>query len=104
MGQDLMENWKMSVDGYTLMHEHVTIDLSGVKNDQDCHLDCYEETVKEFKKLYACGVRNIVEVTNIGMGRNIQYIQNVEKETGIHIINSNFPHQKWDSHLEKSIL
>ena len=70
------------------MHEHVTIDLSGVKNDQDCHLDCYEETVKEFKQLYEYGVRNIVEVTNIGMGRDIAYIQNVEKETGINILKS----------------
>ena len=63
----------MLKEGYTLMHEHVTIDLSGVKNDQDCHLDCYEETVKEFKQLYEYGVRNIVEVTNIGMGRDIAY-------------------------------
>lgn len=78
----------MLKDGYTLMHEHVTIDLSGVKKDQDCHLDCYEETVKEFRKLYEHGVRNIVEVTNIGMGRDIAYIQNVEKETGIQILKS----------------
>lgn len=57
------------IDGYTYMHEHMTIDLSGVKKDEDCHLDCYEETVKELKKLYHYGVRNIVEVSNIGMGR-----------------------------------
>ena len=35
------------IDGYTYMHEHMTIDLSGVKKDEDCHLDCYEETVKD---------------------------------------------------------
>ena len=40
-------------DGYTLMHEHVTINLSGVKKDEDCRLNCFEETVKEFKGLYA---------------------------------------------------
>lgn len=78
----------MLKDGYTLMHEHVTIDLSGVKKDEDCHLDCYGETVKEFKKLYEYGVRNVVEVTNIGMGRDIAYIQRVEKETGINIVKS----------------
>ena len=39
-------------DGYTLMHEHVTINLSGVKKDEDCRLNCFEETVKEFKGLY----------------------------------------------------
>ena len=59
------------IDGYTLMHEHVTIDLSSVKKDEDCRLDCFEETVKEFKSLYGYGVRNILEVTNLGMGRNV---------------------------------
>ena len=49
-------------DGYTLMHEHVTINLSGVKKDEDCRLNCFEETVKEFKGLYGYGVRNILEV------------------------------------------
>lgn len=75
-------------DGYTLMHEHMTIDLSHIKKDDDCRLDCFDETVKELKKLYANGVRNIVEVTNIGMGRNIPYIEAIEKETGIQIIKS----------------
>lgn len=75
-------------EGYTLMHEHITIDLSSVKNDTDCILDCYEETVKELKQLYQFGVRNIVDVTNIGMGRNTEYVDKVEKDTGIHIIRS----------------
>ena len=76
------------MNGYTLMHEHITIDLSGVKKDTDCQLDCYAETVKEFKKLYEYGVRRIVDVTNDGMGRNPDYVQNVEKETGISIVHS----------------
>ncbi len=74
------------IDGYTLMHEHVTIDLSGVKKDEDCRLDCFEETVKEFKSLYGYGVRNILEVTNLGMGRNVEYIKRVSEQTGINII------------------
>lgn len=72
--------------GYTLMHEHVTIDLSGVKGDPDCRLDCFEETVREFEQLYEYGVRNILEVTNIGMGRNVDYIRRVEEASGIHMI------------------
>lgn len=73
-------------DGYTLMHEHITIDLSGVKKDQDCRLDCFDETVKELKQLYGYGVRNILEVTNIGMGRDVDYIRRVGEATGINII------------------
>lgn len=76
------------MNGYTLMHEHTTIDLSGIKKDTDCQLDCYEETVKEFKKLYEYGVRTIVDVTADGMGRNVPYVLNVEKETGIRIVQS----------------
>lgn len=76
------------MNGYTLMHEHTTIDLSGVKKDMDCRLDCYEETVKEFKKLYEYGVRRVVDVTADGMGRNVPYVENVEKETGIRIVKS----------------
>lgn len=74
--------------GYTLMHEHVTLDLSGVKKDDDCNLRCFDETVKEFKELYKHGVRNILELTNIGMGRDIDYINKVAKESGINIIKS----------------
>ena len=76
----------MLADGYTLMHEHIHIDLSKVKNNADCRLDCREETVAELKKLYAKGVRNITEVTNIGMGRDVRYVASVACETGINIL------------------
>ena len=74
------------VKGYTLMHEHITIDLSGVKNDMDCRLDCYDETLEEFKQLYLHGVRNIVDVTNRGMGLNRSYVEKIALESGINII------------------
>ncbi|MGE7203777.1 phosphotriesterase family protein [Bacillus haynesii] len=76
----------MLKDGMTYMHEHITIDLSVVKNNEDCKLDVFPETVREFKSLYEKGVRNIVDVTNIGMGRNITYVQKVAEETGINIV------------------
>ncbi len=74
--------------GYTLMHEHTTIDLSGVKKDMDCCLDCYEETAEEYRWLYEVGVRRIVDVTNDGMGRNPAYVSRMEKETGLQIVQS----------------
>ena len=76
------------MNGYTLMHEHTTIDLSGVKKDTDCQLDCFEETLKEYKKLYDHGVRTIVDVTNDGMGRNTAYVCEIENKTGIRIVQS----------------
>ena len=76
----------MLKDGYTLMHEHIFIDLSGVKKLDDCRLDCKDETIEEFKELYKNGVRNITEVTNIGMGRDINYIREVSEKSGINVI------------------
>lgn len=72
--------------GYTLMHEHITIDLSGIKNDEDCRLDCFEESQNELCRLYELGVRRILDVTNIGMGRNSNYCRRMEESTGIQIL------------------
>lgn len=74
--------------GITYMHEHTTIDLSRIKNIDDTNLNCFEETVAEFKTLYSKGVRNIVDVTNLDMKRNPLYVQRVAEESGINIIHS----------------
>ena len=76
------------MNGYTMMHEHTTIDLSGVKKDLDCQMNLYEETKKEYRNLYELGVRRIVDVTNDGMGRNPGYVCKMAEETGIHIVQS----------------
>lgn len=74
------------VDGITYMHEHTTIDLSRLKGIDDTNLNCFDQTVEEFKKLYSKGVRNIVDVTNMDMKRNPRYVQEVAKLTGMNII------------------
>lgn len=76
----------MLLAGYTLMHEHVTIDLSGVKKDDDCRLDEKEKTIEEFRALKELGVHNILEVTNLGMGRNAAYIRDVAQASGMNIL------------------
>lgn len=73
-------------EGVTYMHEHTTIDLSRLKKIDDTNLNCYDETVAEYKKMYSKGVRNIVDVTNLDMCRNPLYVQRVAKETGINIV------------------
>lgn len=74
--------------GYTMMHEHITIDLSAVKGDLDCRLDCMEETICELRALKKLGVGNLLDVTNRGMGRNPEYVREVEQQTGIRVIQS----------------
>jgi len=76
------------LNGITYAHEHITIDLSGPKKDDDCKLDSIFETIKELKELKLKGVSNIIDVTNRGMGRNIKYLTKVKEETGINILSS----------------
>lgn len=73
-------------EGITYIHEHITIDLSGPKKDLDCRLDTMKETTKELKELKERGVSNIVDVTNRGMGRNVEYAIKVQEEAGVNII------------------
>jgi phosphotriesterase-related protein len=69
-------------------HEHTTIDLSGVKKDNDCNLNNKSQTIKEFKELASKGVTTIIDVTNRGMGRNIEYVKDVSGEADINILNA----------------
>lgn len=67
-------------------HEHITIDLSGVKKDKDCFLNNKNQTIEEFKDLKSRGVSTIIDVTNRGMGRNTEYVLEVMSETGLNIL------------------
>lgn len=78
----------MLKEGITLMHEHTRIDLSRIKGDDDTNLNCKEATIKEFSELFDYGVRNIVDVTNMGMGRDPEYVREVAEKSGINIIQS----------------
>ena len=72
--------------GITYAHEHIPIDRSEVIEDEDALLDSQGLVIKELKELYKKGVRNIVEATCRGIGRNVAYAQKVAAETGINIV------------------
>ena len=72
--------------GITYAHEHIPIDRSEVIEDEDALLDSQGLVIKELKELYNKGVRNIVEATCRGIGRNVVYAQKVATETGINIV------------------
>lgn len=72
--------------GYTWVHEHLHIDLSGFKNNPDCRLDQYDLICQEMKDLRALGVSNIIEMTNRYMGRNPQFMLDLMRETGINVV------------------
>ncbi|KAA0540910.1 phosphotriesterase-related protein [Citrobacter freundii] len=74
--------------GYTWVHEHLHIDLSGFKNNLDCRLDQYDLICQEMKDLRALGVSNIIEMTNRYMGRNPQFMLDLMRDTGINVMAS----------------
>ncbi len=67
-------------------HEHITVDLSGPKCDVDCNLNDMDGTVEELRQLKMLGVTHIIDVTNRGMGRNVDYCRQVSEKTGIEIL------------------
>lgn len=74
--------------GRTYIHEHLSIDLSKQKNDDDARFDNYDEIIGELKVLKSKGICSLVEVTNRGMGRDVEIIKKIAKESGLQVIAS----------------
>jgi phosphotriesterase-related protein len=84
----MAEQPRLDASGYTYAHEHLCLDLSAFKQDDDCRLDQYDLICAEMKSLYALGVRNLIEVTNRYMGRNPPFMLEIMQESGINVIAS----------------
>lgn len=74
--------------GYTLGHEHIIIDLTKVRKDVDSKLDDRDLMTKELILSKKAKVSSIIEVTNIGMGRDVKKLKEISERTGINIIAS----------------
>jgi phosphotriesterase-related protein len=68
------------------MHEHLRIDLSKEKGDDDCLLDSFDLIRDELKALAARGLARIVDMSCGGMGRDYAYLDRMEEETGIELV------------------
>lgn len=72
--------------GICAAHEHLLIDLSKVKNDPDAILNNETDMQEEMMHFYHAGGRSMVELTNEGMGRNVEKLKWLSEQTGIHIV------------------
>lgn len=72
--------------GICAAHEHLSIDLSRIKNDPDTILDDEQGVLEELNYFKNAGGQSIVELTNDGMGRDVQKLKRLSEKTGIHII------------------
>jgi predicted metal-dependent phosphotriesterase family hydrolase len=72
--------------GVTYCHEHIIMDLSGIRKETDSVLSDLSEMVMELRLAGDLGVKSIVEVTNIGMGRNVILLQKAARQVNMNII------------------
>ncbi|SFV06224.1 phosphotriesterase family protein [Alicyclobacillus macrosporangiidus] len=70
----------------TMIHEHITFDLSHVRKETDSVLSDSPELVRELEMPKVYGCNTFVEVTNRGMGRNVLMLAELARRLGVHIV------------------
>jgi len=93
--------------GMTMIHEHLIFDLTGVRKDEDSRLR-EADVIEEVMQLRQSGCGLMVEVTNIGMGRNPLGLLSISRRTGMDIVAStgfykevHYPSYVFDSEAER---
>ena len=74
--------------GRTLCHEHVIINLSTIREDNDSELNDINLMANELTLCKKLGMDSLIEVTNIGMGRNVEKLKEISKKSNMNIIAS----------------
>jgi phosphotriesterase-related protein len=75
--------------GFTLMHEHVFVLTDGLNETFPAVWDEEKrvgEAVKQLNEAYDAGVRTIVDLTVMGLGRNVSRIKRIAEQTRLQII------------------
>ena len=76
--------------GFTLSHEHVPVSSAGIQQVYPEFIDRQggvEQGVVELKRAYdEGGVRSIMDVTTLDLGRDIRAMEQASRESGVHII------------------
>ncbi|WP_035709701.1 phosphotriesterase family protein [Salibacterium aidingense] len=72
--------------GQTMIHEHVILDLSHIRQDKDPILSDDAMMNEEINRLMQAGCGGIVEVTNRGMGRDVESLYQVSAKNKVPIV------------------
>jgi phosphotriesterase-related protein len=75
--------------GFTLMHEHVLITSAGLKDVYPGLIPrelAIKEGTRRLKEVKAEGVKTIVDLTTMDLGRDVTVIQDVARASGVNII------------------
>ena len=75
--------------GFTLSHEHVIVSSAGIQYvypefiDRAGSIEC---GIADLGEAYSEGLRTIIDVTTIDLGRDIRMLEQVSRESGVNII------------------
>ena len=75
--------------GFTLSHEHVLTASAGIQQTFPEFIDrqgTIEAGVTQLRQVYAEGVRTLVDVTTLDLGRDIRLLEEVSRRSGVQII------------------
>ncbi|MCI0438363.1 MAG: phosphotriesterase-related protein [Chloroflexi bacterium] len=75
--------------GFTLSHEHVLVTSAGIQYVYPEFIDragTIRKAVADLKQARSEGLRTIVDVTTIDLGRDIRLLEQVSRESGVNII------------------
>lgn len=74
--------------GVCACHEHLYVDLSRIKKDEDTRLQDLELVIDDLQLFKMLGGQSIIEVTNDGMGRDVTKLQEISRRLDLHIVAS----------------
>ena len=75
--------------GFTLSHEHVMVTSAGIQYVYPEFIDregSMRLGLADLREAYAEGLRTIVDVTTIDLGRDIRFLEQVSRESGVQIV------------------
>ena len=75
--------------GFTLSHEHVMVSSAGIQQVFPEFLDragTIERAIEELTAACGEGLRTMVDVTTIDLGRDVRLLEQVSRESGVNII------------------
>ncbi|MBH0164352.1 phosphotriesterase [Fictibacillus sp. 7GRE50] len=74
--------------GVCACHEHLYVDLSRIKKDEDTRLQDLDLVIDDLQLFKRLGGQSIIEVTNDGMGRDVPKLQEISRRLNLHIVAS----------------
>lgn len=72
--------------GITMSHEHLALNLTRVRGDDDSDFSCEETIIHEVKRMMDYGVRSVIEVTCNDMGRDVRQLVRISDASDLNIV------------------